>query len=203
MRHIQTITLCAAACFGLASSSSARASLINYIIQGVGNGNINNTPFTNQPFTFTITADTDNVQNGSFYIAVNNSSISLQIGADTFTGFAGSSWVFPQPGLPTFANFSFVQALVGTDWDSAQLSGYHLAFQTYDMKTAVGPLTLPTTAPPAIAPLQLLLQTSTAGIFIQPISQATFQAILVPEPATLLLTALAAAALLTRRRAKI
>src|SRR5262249_55427840 len=141
-----------------------------------------------------------NVVTGPFYLAVNNDAISLQLGAANYTGFAGSSWVFPQPTLPTYAGFTFVQALVGTDWDSGQLNAYNVAFQTYDMKTAIGPLTIPN-SPPAPSPLGLVLFTGgTSAVFIQSMSQVTFQAILVPEPSTLALAVIGLAALTVRRR---
>ncbi len=133
----------------------AHADQIKYVVQGIGSGQVNTTPFTNQPFTFTMLAHTENVVTGPFYLAVNNDSVALQMGATNYTGFAGSSYVFPQPSFPTSAAFTFVQALVGDDWDSGQINAYNLAFTTYDMKTEIGPLSIPSTSPPAPSSLYL------------------------------------------------
>jgi hypothetical protein len=183
-----------------AAPGNAGAVEIKYVVQGIGSGQVNVTPFTNQPITFTIFAHTENVVTGPFYFGVNNDSIALEIGAASYTGFAGSSYDFPQPNLPSSAGFAFVQALVGDDWDSAQIDAYNLAFTTYDLKTEIGPLSIPSTSPPAPSPLHLFLNSSGGGISILTMSEVTFQAIVVPEPSALVLAAIGATALFALRR---
>ena len=184
----------------VATAGNAGAVEIQYVVQGIGSGQANTTPFTDQPFTLTLLAHTENVVTGPFYLAVNNDSVALQVGVTNYTGFAGSSYVFPQPSLPEYAGFTFVQALVGTDWDSGNMNAYNLAFTTYDMKTEIGPLSIPN-SPPAPTSLSLILFTGGINsVWIQTMSQVTFQATFVPEPTALILGTIAGVLLASGRR---
>src|SRR6188508_741994 len=78
----------------LALVSTASAEPIYYIVNGTGSGQFQGSPVTDLQFTVTVLADTDDVVEyvpGLF--VVNNQSVTLQVGANTYTDiFTGSSW---------------------------------------------------------------------------------------------------------------
>jgi hypothetical protein len=180
-----------------AMNGNSLASEIKYTVQGIGSGTFDATPFTNQPFTFSVFAHTENVQTFSFYHAVNNDSMTIQVGAMAGTGTAGSSYLFSQPG--STASFAFVQLPVGTDWDSAQLYAYSAALNAYDLKSEIGPFNVPN--PSNQPPTSLYLLWNNGGLSMPTTSQVTFQATFVPEPSTAALLVIGCGvALLARRR---
>jgi hypothetical protein len=201
MRPLNWTILVAALVACAASREDVLAREIKYTVQGIGSGAFYTVPFaehpfTNQPFEFSVFADTDNVQTFSFYHAVNNDSITAQVGTTTVTGVAGSSFLFSQVGIP--GAYAFVQVPVGEFWDTAQLYAYSNALNGYDLQTEIGPLSVPD--PSNQPPVSLYLELEQGFLSIVSTSQVTFRATFVPEPTGIALIVVGAVALLSRRR---
>jgi hypothetical protein len=156
----------------------ASASPVTYTVISTASGSLGGTPFTDQQVTFTTTADTANViAPPGFPALVLGTPPAIQV-----TGFAPTTatdqfWVFcnqsdPRAGLYSSTNGAFIIYN-----DSA-------AFAGYDLTTSIGPVSgVPTINNGVTAP-------TAAGLFtFTSMSAVSFQAVVVPEPATLTLLA--------------
>ena len=160
--------------------NTARADTIDYIFSGIASGNVNGTAFSNASFTIDLTGDTNTVFNPPFF-----SSIFENLGAATISLAGFGSGVFTTPhgvfdnqGVPV-AGFSHVNAgQISAD----ELDISNSAFATYDLTTAIGPLSV------SLATLSLSNDPTTIGtVTFSTASNLSFQATTaaaVPEPAT-------------------
>jgi hypothetical protein len=175
----------------LVSVGSARAGLIKYVTKGDGSVKVGSGSPVDVSFKVTILADTDDVQEFSFYSAVNNLSVALRFGSTTATATAGSSYAFRS------GDFVYVDVLVGEDWDAALFDLRNPAYATFDLKSPIGPLT----SDPE--PYALAFATNLGFVWISSVRNTVFTARAVPEPSSVVLAGMGAAALgfqLARKR---
>jgi len=188
----------AAALIFLTSSAPARAEPIFYITTGVGSGGLGPIRFTDQAFTITMFADTDDVQSLPFTFGVKNLSTTVRVGATPATGLPGSSYARSRPGTG-FGAFFYSQVLVGEEFDEAQVDLQNTALNGYDLKGPFGPIT------GGFFLVRLTVPTDQGDFFVDFTSRLSFRATVVPEPSTLTLAAIGGVALvgvIRRRRLK-
>ncbi len=172
----------------LGAVTPARAELITYTFSGTGSGSLGSQSFTDTLFTITSTADTSQVTNSSpgiFRVPDLTANVTVSgIGTGTFT-------------ITTINVSNQNVSRVGIsdpNQNMAILFVDNPAVATYDLTTAIGPLTGPTAFNPGAT------FATTAGDFsLTVVPSATFQATVgqaIPEPATLTLIGIGALGLL-------
>jgi len=180
-----------------ASATSAFAVPITFIHTGTGSGSIGEVPFANAAFTITSIADTDSRESVDDVFSIQHSSSVIDIdGVGTFAVTSGTRTFVAQ-----------INALVG--YSRPPIDGLDLyngpndaAFSSWDMLSSIGPI---------VSGAELLQwgveEVATSGgilDFQNSSTQGSFQAIVVPEPASWALAAIGLAALcigrLTGRR---
>jgi hypothetical protein len=190
MRAFKLIVALAVVC--LAVVENAAGEEIQYIVRGIGTGTLGSVPFTNQPFTFTMMADTENLQTLSNSVAVNNNAVTFELGSTLAVGTAGSTYLFKPPGFG--AQLAYSQYLIGQEWDTANMYLIGNNLLPFDMISPLGPIAI--SGPSTVS---LYMPTDLGGISMPTTSEVTFEAVVVPEPSALALAMIGAAALIRRR----
>jgi hypothetical protein len=195
-RTFGRILVIAAGLMLVASGQWAHATPIHYITSGTGSGVLGATPFTNQPFTVTIAADTAGVQTvvAGLSVGVNNQSVQVQVGATTANGSVnGSSY-----GLASTINTA------GFGYSELSLA-QALDIDTFNFALEIS--SIPSYGLGPIGPLSVTqnggffgFQTSAGFLNLSSTSGLTFQAILIPEPS--MLAPLCIAGVAQRRKTK-
>jgi hypothetical protein len=157
----------------------AKADLITYTFSGTASGKLGTNTFSNASFTITSVADTSQITNSSGIFIVPDMAATVFVsGLGTATFTIPTTNVDNQP----LARVGFSAPNQGL----AILFEDNSAFSTYDLSTAIGPLT----GPPLFNSSSLF--GTTAGDFsftsVGTVTfQASTQAVPVPEPSTLTL----------------
>ena len=181
------LTACAALLFG----STVYATPIDYIFTGTGTGTLNGTPFSGS-FTVTEVGDTATVSgpSGGEFTDV-ASSATFVAGALTATLTDTTNEVIDNTAAPGFIGFAQTSPL-------AVEATTNTVFETYNLKTAL-PLTVGT---PSFSSLTGTYSTSVGDLDFTTMTALNFEAVVVPEPASLAIfgTALGGFVLIRRRR---
>lgn len=177
----------------VAGANVAWAVPIQYVYTGTASGSVDGTPFAEAAFTVLADADTDHVTTwfaGTLQNTHASATLTLAgFGAGSFTR-ASQTWIAENCCMGLGENFSInwlnlpSSALTGVGWN---------------MKTAIGPVL----DPAASTQGQFVnVGTSFGRVTFDAVSDVTFQAVLVPEPASvvLMLVGLAGLASLGRRQ---
>ncbi|MEO6982147.1 MAG: PEP-CTERM sorting domain-containing protein [Edaphobacter sp.] len=180
MRILYLLTLAAAVAVPVALHATPITYSESFIGSGsVANGNITE-QFVDQLVTLTAVGDTDNVVNGS------RSDIFVNIMPTTFSIAGGLDGAFSDL-IKVVANQGGGVAGMGDNTiDAALMFTRNSAFSTYDLKTAIGPLTGSSSFNPGTS-----FTTSGGAFTIDSAGDSTFQATTgvsaVPEPSSLVL----------------
>jgi hypothetical protein len=189
MRRFAWISLLAGIAFVSALPGSARADLIKYRVEGVGTGELGSMAFTDMAFSIVIVADTGGIQTlNPFVIAVNNLSTTVRVGATTAAGLPGSTY------RNTFGYFYYIGDVIGTDFDAPNLQLLNAAFSGFNLASPLGPLSINP------SDFRAFLSTNLGFFGVRSANQVRFQAVIVPEPASLTLAAGGGLALLAAAR---
>jgi hypothetical protein len=171
------------------SSAGALAVPITFEITGTATGSLGGAPFTDAAFTLTGNADTDDVSFVGFGFQVVNSSSSVTIaglGTGVFSNETRTT-ANQNNDLGGFGEFFLLNAAV--------IFVGNVVFDTYQLDSDLGPVSGPAT----ISPGTTFATSAGDFIFSSVLGEATFTAV-VPEPASLGLTALGAVVWMTTRR---
>jgi PEP-CTERM motif len=170
-------------------AAPAQATPIDYIFTGTGTGTLNGTAFSGS-FTVTEVADTSGVTgpSGGEYTNI-ASSANFVAGAQTATLTGTTNEVIENTAAPGFIAFAQLP-LISVE------ATENVVFETYNLATAL-PLTIGT---PSVAPATF--ETSIGNLDFTAIAALNFEAVTVPEPAslTLLGSALLVFGAIRRRR---
>ncbi len=123
----------------ISNLSQAQAELITYTESAVASGTIGNQVFSGELVTLTLTADTSGItfSGGIFYTSAAMATVSIAgIGNASFTD---NLVVFNYPGVE--AGFEDFTPVVG---DALIMAIVNASLSTYDLASAIGPLTGPT-----------------------------------------------------------
>ena len=173
-RTLVAIAIVAVLAFG---STAAFAGTITYTESATATGTIGGVAYTDALVTLTLVGDTANVTGGSgfFTNAVGTFMLSIAgVGSGTFTD---SMYVFDNQGAVAAG---FADATVG----GSVLDTFDTAFGTYDLKSAIGPITNTNFIRP-----DLTYGTTLGAFTIASAGLSTFTATttVVPEPGSLML----------------
>lgn len=167
----------------LGGIAPAEANFVTYTFSGTGTGSLGSQNFTNDSFSITVTSDTslitpfrfirNNFVNNGYSISPSATIISLaNVGVASFTGgakvFDNNSTAVLGIQLPS--NFDLIDLPVP------------LPFATYDLQTSIGPIFV--ASPTAVQQFRDVA-TSSGSLSFTGISNVTFRANVVPEPASL------------------
>lgn len=179
-----------ALCLLLAGVSSAIT--ITYTESALATGTIGSFGFQNALVTLTMTGDTTGVQNlgGGFFQNIGTLEVNVSgFGTATFTGV----------GFGVFDNQVFSPPAAGgfRSGSGSILDTFDNVFATYDLTTAIGPITGSSFIRP-----DLFFATSAGNFNLQSAGDSTFTASTVPEPGSMVLfgTGLSALAGIIRRK---
>jgi hypothetical protein len=122
--------LAVVACLGVcALAGTGRAESITYTMKATGSGSLNGTPFTDAPVTLTLSGDTANVMGiGQSFLITGTATVTVAGVTDTFKD--PITVVVDQSG----GQAGFFDGL-------AILNTFNSAFNSYDLKTPIGPVT--------------------------------------------------------------
>jgi PEP-CTERM motif len=160
----------------VANAAESFAVPITFEFSGTGVGFLGGQPFNGAAFTITSTANTDNVrlvEPGIIRLDAETAVVSVAgIGSGEFYNLTANvdNQQFSRVG---FSDLDQNRGILFID---------HPAFQSYDLTTSIGPLS----GPPHFN-VGWNYPTSNGNFSLTTVSQATFRAIAVPEPASLLL----------------
>ena len=185
--------------FALAAAASARATPITYTETATASGTLDGTSFTDATVTITLSTDTSTVVPDLASLGFDNTGVSTTVtvsgigGSDTFADVF-EAFAFPLGGGAGAAGITDVSGS-----NLVLLSTNNAAFATYNLKTAIGPLTGDESGfNPGLAFAttggQLTLNSLT------PFASTFTATVPAPEPATFTLTTLGLAGVVTRHR---
>lgn len=197
--RLRTIGFCALFAAGLAGAAT-----ITYTFQGTASGTAGLTAFTNEPFTVTLTTDTNDINTPSC-CGVDLSTpggIAGTVYIDTIgtAALADTQAVFVNPTEETIGIWHYNEP----DWLDIVTS----AALTYNLQTSIGPIT-PSTAFGNVQMGGHYLQSYLGNLAFTSVSGVTFSAAIAtpsitgdaaPEPSTLILLSIGLAALALRAR---
>jgi len=189
-----TITLLALAVL-LCGATQAKAGSITYTVQDTASGTLGASSFTDALVTVSFTGNTANVYGGSGFWQIDLGTASVNIAGTGSALFTDAMFVFDNQGA--------VAAGIGDNncigCKASVLDTYNSAFGSYDLMSAIGPLSGGVYFRPDLSygTDAGLLHFSDAG------GTSSFKAVVTPEPATFtLLASLLGMAALGRRRKK-
>ena len=170
-------------------AASAQGTPILYTFSSIGNGSLGTSSFNSAPFTITSTADTSQIVNlgsGIFEVPDLTATVFVSgIGSGTFS----ISTINVDNQNNSGVGFS------DPNQNLAILFVDNAAAATYNLSTAIGPL-----SGPARFNAGAQFGTTAGNFSLSSVSTVTFQATLVPEPATFALAGLSGMSLLLFRR---
>jgi len=174
----------------LIGASQAKAGPITYTEEATLSGTIGATSFTGAPVTLEFVGDTSNVSCSAGFCLITVGTATVSIGGVGTTTFTDSMEAFDNQGYPAAGI-----ALAGGA--GSVLDTVDNAFITYDLMTAIGPITNTDFSRPDLSYNTALgvLNFSTPSGSVNSTFTAT-----TPEPATLSLLGLGLAGLLLRKR---
>jgi hypothetical protein len=172
MKRILGLTLGVLLFFGVGQTFATE---IAYTEQAVASGTLGNTPFTDALVTIRLVGDTSNVTGGSGLFTNSVGTFTLMVAGIGSTVFTDSMLVFDNQNVSR-AGFADVTQ------NGAVLATTDAAFATYDLTTAIGPITDSSFIRP-----DLFFNTGLGLFNIASVGDSTFTATIVPEPAGLLL----------------
>ena len=168
---------------GLAvSASAANAAMITFIHTGIGSGTLDGVPFSNAQFSITAVGDTDNLsQVFSHFSSIAHASASI-----TIQGIGTIDFVTP---TATAVNNNLQIAAFARDLGGGIISdlgyfGRDAALGAWDMLTSIGPVN----GDGDLLQWSLSPVVTSAGVLVFASAQdagGTFQAIVVPAPASI------------------
>ncbi len=164
-----TLAIAVLAILGLGAGQAFGTTIV-YSELTIGSGTMNDVPFTDQTINLTMIGDTTNVSGGL------NSQGTFQF---SISGVGAGSL----EQMVVFVINSEAEAgfrSVGSELPA--LSTVDSVFATYDLTTAIGPIT-----GPAEIDSGVFLNTTLGRLFITSAGDSTFTASIVPEPSSLLL----------------
>jgi hypothetical protein len=163
----------------LAATPAAPAQPVLYTFSGNANGSLGGQPFSNAAFSIEAVADLS-------LIALQSPGVfAVPTAADiAISGFSRAALLFTNRVV---ANQNFARIGIGDlDQNVAVLFIDNVAVQTYGLNTTIGPLTGPTILTPAAS-----YPTSAGLMNLSAVFNASFSAVVVPEPSALALVGLA------------
>jgi hypothetical protein len=160
----------------LVGGGVAQAGQIIYTIQGTGSGTLGGNPFTDALVSLMMVGDTGNVTGGGLY--QNYGTVTLNVAGLGSATVTDAAYVFDNQGYsPGAVGFATAVGSILDTLDSA--------FSTYDLTTAIGPITNTSFIRPDVT-----FGTTAGGFNISEMGDSTFQASTVPEPGALSLLGL-------------
>ena len=170
----------------------ASAGTITYTEEAFASGTLGTNSFQNALVTLTMIGDTSNVQNmgGGFFQNIGTLTVTVGgIGTATFTGVDVGVFDNQVFSPPAAGGFQISQGSI--------LDTFNPIFATYDLTTAIGPITGGSFIRP-----DLFFGTTLGTFNLQSAGDSTFTATTVPEPASILLfgSGLSALAGMIRRK---
>ena len=173
----------------LALAAAVSASPVKYTLSGIGTGSLNGTSFTQAFFKIETFGDTANITNdgsGDFGLVANSNLITVTgLGTDVLTNQIGN-FSNQTDGIAGVSDLTLNRLILGTE---------NSAFNTYDLSAPYGP-----TSDTAEFNHSQAYPTAGGSFVIDRMTDATFTAEAVPEPATMAALGLGAAAMLRRRK---
>ena len=186
-----TITLLALAVL-LCGATQAKAGSITYTVQDTASGTLGASSFTDALVTVSFTGNTANVYGGSGFWEIDLGTASVNIAGTGSALFTDAMFVFDNQG-------AVAAGIADHSSGGSVLDTYNSAFGSYDLMSAIGPLSGGVYFRPDLSygTDAGLLHFSDAG------GTSSFKAVVTPEPATFtLLASLLGMAALGRRRKK-
>ena len=159
------------------SAGMARATNITYSISAIAAGSLGGTDFRDQLVTLTMNADTANVTGGAGFFSIDGT-VQLSVAGLGTATFTDAMEVFDNQGFPA-AGFGDVTA-----GPLSVLDTIDNAFTTYDLTTAIGPITNA-----SFINSGLSFATTAGAFIIDSAGDSTFTATTAaPEPVSMVLT---------------
>ena len=162
--------------YGLILTIPAKAELINYTFTTMGYGSLGGTTFNNAAVIITATADTSQI------------TFNPTFGADEIVDLSSSIYISGLGSADFTSTLDFVNQSFGAVGISENpnfidiLDCDNPVFDTYDLGTAIGPVSGTSQYNPVIP-----FETTAGQFLLQYASPVTFQAVIVPEPSALAL----------------
>ena len=175
--------LCVMFLLGTGAAQRAQAQTFVYTMQGTASGTLNQnsstSSFSNAPYTFSVTVDPATViSNGGDHYTGWSTVDSVSI--DGVTGTFTNAVMVEVFNNGSFSWVSIAQELSPTSY-FAFLTGYSGTLSTYDLKSAIGPLTL---SAPGVNAFHPSIVTSFGSFVLTSVSTMTFSAATTPQGAT-------------------
>ncbi len=186
-RRFAPLTTGLAVALILALTGQAHASPITYTESATASGTLGAQSFTDALVTLTLNGDTSNVTGGSGFFSNSVGTFTVDVAGIGTATFTDSMQVFDNQG-------SIAAGFGDNTQGGSVLDTFDATFATYDLTTAIGPITNSNFIRP-----DLTFATTLGGFNIQSAGLATFTAstaaVAAPEPASLTLLGLGIASL--------